>query len=99
VRKETSSGFFDSTELRLSACPEPVLANHPFSNAISRSKERLSFRSSGEAFVTNLDEPLWEKRGVSRGAASGEALWMVEFYAPWCSHCMRSVPQVTKTVF
>ena len=27
------------------------------------------------------------------GRRRGPALWMVEVYAPWCSHCMKGVPQ------
>ena len=48
---------------------------------------------SGEDYVTTFDSmALWEKRGVSKGSASADSLWMIEFYAPWCNHCMKSVP-------
>lgn len=29
----------------------------------------------------------------SDGTEGVPELWMVEFYAPWCSHCMKGVPQ------
>jgi len=33
--------------------------------------------------ITALNEKYWERR------LSGESIWLVEFYAPWCSACQR----------
>jgi thiol-disulfide isomerase/thioredoxin len=41
---------------------------------------------SGHPLITTLTEQLWEKR-VGRT----NVVWVVKFYAPWCSHCQRSV--------
>jgi thiol-disulfide isomerase/thioredoxin len=37
----------------------------------------------GERTITALNEKYWERR------LSGESIWLVEFYAPWCSACQR----------
>lgn len=37
----------------------------------------------GERTITALNEKYWERR------LSGESIWLVEFYAPWCSACQK----------
>jgi len=36
--------------------------------------------------ITTLTSKMWERRGKS-----GEAIWLVEFYSPWCKHCQTYV--------
>ena len=36
---------------------------------------------TGASLVTNLSEELWDRR------VKGDQIWMLEFYAPWCTHC------------
>jgi curved DNA-binding protein CbpA len=47
---------------------------------------------AGHPLITTLSEGLWERRlGV------GDSTWVVEFYAPWCSHCQRQVELFKKS--
>ena len=48
----------------------------------SGSKKAPDFYT-GERTITLLNEKYWERR------LSGESIWLVEFYAPWCSACQR----------
>jgi len=36
---------------------------------------------TGASLITNLSEELWDRR------VKGNQIWMLEFYAPWCTHC------------
>ncbi len=36
---------------------------------------------NGHKLISKLTEKLWPRRVV------GDAIWLVEFYAPWCSAC------------
>jgi thiol-disulfide isomerase/thioredoxin len=40
----------------------------------------------GEPLVSKLTAALWPRR------VTGDAIWLVEFYAPWCSACGSFVP-------
>jgi thiol-disulfide isomerase/thioredoxin len=44
---------------------------------------------TGASLVTNLSEDLWDRR------VKGDQIWMVEFYAPWCTHC-KAMTQIWK---
>ena len=44
----------------------------------------------GDENVVALTEKLWEK------SLRGNAVWLVEFYAPWCGGCKSFKPQFTK---
>jgi hypothetical protein len=35
-----------------------------------------------DPFVTSLDKDNWDELVMN-----SEDTWMIEFYAPWCSHC------------
>jgi thiol-disulfide isomerase/thioredoxin len=41
---------------------------------------------AGNPYITQLTEKLWDRRIV------GDQVWLVEFYAPWCSACMQFAP-------
>ena len=41
----------------------------------------------GHKHITPLTESLWERR-----VGSGDEVWLVEFYAPWCSACQNLLP-------
>ena len=41
----------------------------------------------GHKFITPLTASLWERR-----VGSGDEVWLVEFYAPWCSACQNFLP-------
>lgn len=42
---------------------------------------------NGHNLITNLREAVWERR------MSHDSIWVIEFYAPWCSHCQQMVSQ------
>jgi len=41
----------------------------------------------GHKHITPLTETLWERR-----VGTGDEVWLVEFYAPWCSACQNLLP-------
>jgi thiol-disulfide isomerase/thioredoxin len=41
--------------------------------------------------ITSLTDKLWEKR------LYGDAIWLVEFYAPWCPGCRNFRPQFKRS--
>jgi len=50
----------------------------------SGGKEASQDFYQGDRYVSRLSEDLWEQR------VAGDMPWVVEFYAPWCSHCVTS---------
>ena len=46
---------------------------------------------SGDPLISTLDEAMWERR------VSGNSIWLVEFYAPWCSACQKFAPKFRET--
>ena len=53
----------------------------------------------GSSHVTNIDDALWQRltKKTEKGSASrGHKIWLVEFYAPWCSACQKFTPEFKK---
>ena len=50
----------------------------------SGKKDNRNFYT-GHRLITQLTVQLWDRRLV------GDSVWLVEFYAPWCSHCQNLV--------
>jgi thiol-disulfide isomerase/thioredoxin len=45
---------------------------------------------TGHPFIVNLNSATWNRR------VTGSSVWLVDFYAPWCSHCVDMVPEYKK---
>jgi len=41
----------------------------------------------GDSMITRLTQSLWSSR------VTGESVWLVNFYAPWCTHCQQAIPK------
>ena len=51
----------------------------------SGEKDERNFYT-GHPFITQLTKRFWDRR------LTGESIWLVEFYAPWCSACQNMLP-------
>ena len=56
----------------------------------------LSSVEAGEGLYSGGDVVSLTSTNFDRLVKDGDAVWLVEFYAPWCGHCKNLVPDYTK---
>lgn len=54
-----------------------------------KTKENNDF-FNGHPLIANLHSSYWDRR------VTGSSIWIVDFYAPWCGHCVDMVPGFKK---
>jgi len=56
----------------------------------------LGLASQGLAMYSGGDVVELTPKNFQKEVLGSDAVWLVEFYAPWCGHCQRLVPDYTK---
>merc|ERR1719299_210797 len=56
----------------------------------------LCLASSSLAMFAGTDVVELTPSNFQKEVMKSDALWIVEFYAPWCGHCQRLTPEYTK---